>query len=275
MNAVQRRRRLGRAVASNGNLIKAVGRDQRDAVPAHPARPQLPHRLRRRRPVARRVRQPLRQGGAHADLRQPVRRQPACTPTRASPAATTARPDHVHRSRAPTRGQVARGRPACCSRPANSSSTTSVAAAVGATRSLRDPQAVLDDVWDEYVSIDGARARLRRRHHRLARGHDARPRPRGDRTRADAARSMSASIRAAGLPHRRRRRRHVHRLRAAPPRRHRRPGEDADHSAATRPRACSRASADWPTAEGIDASATLLARDQRRSCTAPPPATTR
>ena len=42
----------------------------------------------------------------------------------------------------------------------------------------RDPQAVLDDVWDEYVSVEGARARLRRRHHRVPRGHDARPRSR-------------------------------------------------------------------------------------------------
>ena len=31
----------------------------------------------------------------------------------------------------------------------------------------RDPQAVLDDVWDEYVSIEARRTRLRRRHHRL------------------------------------------------------------------------------------------------------------
>ena len=41
---------------------------------------------------------------------------------------------------------------------------------------LRDPQAVLEDVWDEYVSIEAREARLRRRHHRIARGHDARAR---------------------------------------------------------------------------------------------------
>ena len=48
------------------------------------------------------------------------------------------------------------GRGRARSRPASGSSTTSAAAAAGATRSTRDPQAVLDDVWDEYVSIEGA-----------------------------------------------------------------------------------------------------------------------
>ena len=38
----------------------------------------------------------------------------------------------------------------------------------------RDPQAVLDDVLDEYVSVEGARARLRRRAHRFARRPHAR-----------------------------------------------------------------------------------------------------
>ena len=45
----------------------------------------------------------------------------------------------------------------------------------------RDPQAVLDDVLDEYVSRRGRRARLRRRAHRLARGPHARGRRRRDR----------------------------------------------------------------------------------------------
>ena len=40
----------------------------------------------------------------------------------------------------------------------------------------RDPQAVLDDVLDEYVSVEGARPRLRRRAVRLARGPHARGR---------------------------------------------------------------------------------------------------
>ena len=34
----------------------------------------------------------------------------------------------------------------------------------------RDPAAVLDDVWDEYVSVEGALTRLRRRRHRHAGG---------------------------------------------------------------------------------------------------------
>ncbi len=45
----------------------------------------------------------------------------------------------------------------------------------------RDPQAVLDDVLDEYVSVEGAEPRLRRRAHRLARRPDARGRRRRDR----------------------------------------------------------------------------------------------
>ena len=45
----------------------------------------------------------------------------------------------------------------------------------------RDPQAVLDDVLDEYVSVEGAEPRLRRRAHRLARGPHARGRRRRDR----------------------------------------------------------------------------------------------
>ena len=45
----------------------------------------------------------------------------------------------------------------------------------------RDPQAVLDDVLDEYVSVEGAAPRLRRRAHRLARRPHARGRRRRDR----------------------------------------------------------------------------------------------
>ena len=91
VNAVKGVDGWGALVAVERQPHQGVGRDQRGALPAHPARPQLPHRLGRCRAVARRLRQPLRQGGAHADVRQPVRREPACTPIPGSPAATTAR----------------------------------------------------------------------------------------------------------------------------------------------------------------------------------------
>ena len=74
----------------------------------------------------------------------------------------------------------------------------------------RDPQAVLDDVLDEYVSVEGAAPRLRRRAHRLARRPHARGRRRGDRTRC-APRCARRRACADGLPGRGRRRRHVHR----------------------------------------------------------------
>ena len=47
----------------------------------------------------------------------------------------------------------------------------------------RDPQAVLDDVWDEYVSHRRRPRPLRRRDHRVARRHDARVRRRRRPTR--------------------------------------------------------------------------------------------
>ena len=61
---------------------------------------------------------------------------------------------------------------------------------------VRDPQAVLDDVLDEYVSVDGREPRLRRRARRFARrahargrrGRHARP-ARADAGRADAGRT--------------------------------------------------------------------------------------
>ena len=52
----------------------------------------------------------------------------------------------------------------------------------------RDPQAVLDDVLDEYVSVEGAAARLRRRAHGLARRPHARDRRRRHRPRRAAMR---------------------------------------------------------------------------------------
>ena len=74
----------------------------------------------------------------------------------------------------------------------------------------RDPQAVLDDVLDEYVSVEGAAPRLRRRAHRLARRPHARDRRRPPPTQL--ARRRAARPRPEhGLPRRSRRRRHVHR----------------------------------------------------------------
>ena len=64
------------------------------------------------------------------------------------------RDDHPLRLRRPVRR---RSTPptGCRSRPASASCTTTAAAAVGAIPLDRDPQAVLDDVLDEYVSRRG------------------------------------------------------------------------------------------------------------------------
>ena len=157
--------------------------------------------------------------------------------------------------------------PSVAGRPARDRRTarvpTSAAAAAGAIRCDRDPQAVLDDVWDEYVSIEAARARLRRGRSPAPSTTDARPRRHRDRRAAgeaarDQGRCVSPSteagyrigvdvggtftdlvlLRADGTV---------------------RAGEDADDAAATSPRACSTAWRAWRRPRGSPASATLLA----------------
>ena len=163
----RRRRRVGRPRPGHGQPHQGVGRAQRAALPAHPAGPQLPDRLGRPRQVPGRLRQPLRQGGPHADLDQPVRASTSATSTRASPADCRAAPTSASSARGPS---------------ARSASPPSVTAHLLETGDQlvydfgggggwgdpleRDVEAVLDDVWDEYVSVEGAAARLRRRHHR-------------------------------------------------------------------------------------------------------------
>ena len=86
----------GALAASMGNLIKASAEINEQL---------FPHILRGRNyltdsggagPVAWRLRQPLHQGGAHADLGQPVRRQPASHPPGHRRRRTTARPTICH-----------------------------------------------------------------------------------------------------------------------------------------------------------------------------------
>ena len=56
--------RVGRAQRELRQPLEGDRRDQRVAVPAHPVEPRLPHRLRRAGPVARHLRQSLREGSA-------------------------------------------------------------------------------------------------------------------------------------------------------------------------------------------------------------------
>ena len=171
VNAVKGVDGWGALSSSNGNLIKASAEINETLYP---------HLLRGRNyitdsggagPVAGRVRVAVRQGGAHADLRQPVRRQPVPHPSRDRRGRATAPPTVQPKRRAPT---------------ARWSWHPSVAGVLLETGErlvyhfgggggwgdplLRDPAAVLDDVWDEYVSIDGRAARLRRGPDRIARG---------------------------------------------------------------------------------------------------------
>ena len=160
VNAVRDVDGWGALVASNGNLIKASA-EINEVL--------FPHILRGRNYLTdsggagqwrggcgshfvKEVRTPtsvnqyvVNQHHLHPGIAGGARRR--ARPLRASAAGT---------ERAGRRRPV--GRRSCGSRPATGSSTTSVVAAAGATRSTATRQAVLDDVWDEYVSIDGARA---------------------------------------------------------------------------------------------------------------------
>ena len=274
VNGGQGRRRVGCARApSNGNLIKASA-EMNETL--------FPHMLRGRNYLTDSGGAGQWRGGCGSlfvkevrtpTLRQPVRREPVPHPSRASPAAATARPTRATSRSAAPEDQVIRSTrrsPACCSRPASGSSTTSAAAAAGATRSLRDPQAVLDDVWDEYVSIEGAArdygvvitgsledmdlaldaaaTEARRAEMRAARVVT------GYRIGIDVGGTFTDLVR-------------------PPPGRHRRAREgadDADRPVAGRARRRSRA---WPRPRARR-SPTLLRADRRRSCTARPPATT-
>ena len=144
VNAVQGRRRMGSALPSAMRQPdQGRSRDQRGPLPAHPPRPQLHHRLGRRRAVAGRVRQPL---SSRRSVRRPTSTSTSstsATSTPGSPAATTARPDTCTSSSGRPEDQVvglARRSPGTCWRPASSSSTTSVAEAAGATRCDATPR---------------------------------------------------------------------------------------------------------------------------------------
>ncbi len=198
VNAVQGVDGWGALVASNGNLIKASAEINETL---------FPHILRGRNYLTDSggagewrggCGQLLREGGAHTDAREPVRREPASTPTPGSPGAHAGSPDScVHQRGNRPRARASRRRsPRHRWRPVTGSSTASAVAAGGATRSTAIPQAVLDDVWDEYVSIEAARERLRRRHHRLGRRHDSRPRPRRHRRTAHGTAGRRVSERA-------------------------------------------------------------------------------
>ena len=67
--------RVGRAQRELRQPLEGDRRDQRVAVPARPVEPRLPHRLRRPRPVARHLRQPLREGSARRRQGLHVRRR--------------------------------------------------------------------------------------------------------------------------------------------------------------------------------------------------------
>jgi len=206
-----RRRRLGCAGASNGNLIKARPRSTSP----------VPHLLRGRN--YRTDSGARASGGVAADRSSSRKSAPELVnqyvvnraiSIRASRAVSTAPPTSASSAATPTgRSWWPRRSPGCVWRPATASCTSSAAAAGWGDALARDPAAVLDDVWDEYVSIDAAREALRSGHHRVARGPDpgrrrartarrcGQARPRRDRT----------APRVSDLRHRRRRRRDVHR----------------------------------------------------------------
>ncbi len=249
------RRRLGGAGRGHGQPDQGRGRTQRAAVPPHPRGAATTSRT----PVdpgnSGWLRQPLRQGGAHADLRKPVHRQPAPHPPRhrrgspGSPDVCVAERGHRARGR-----RVAGRSPPTSSRPATSSSTTSaVGGGLGRPPRARAVEAVLEDVWDEYVSIDGARRRLRRRRHRArSRRWTSRsmmPPPSGLRAELHGNGGTGHDRRRA-LPDRRRRRWDLHRLRAAPPGRSGPRGKDADDTGGPVDRRAGRDSPDWPRPRG-------------------------
>ena len=131
----------GALAAASGNLIKASAEINENLYP---------HFLRGRNYItdsggAGRWRGgcgvAVRQGGAGADLREPVRRQPVPHPSRdrrgATMAPLTAAPEG---GRAGGSGRQGHPRsPACCSRRASASSTTSVEEGAGATRCCAIP----------------------------------------------------------------------------------------------------------------------------------------
>ena len=137
----------------------------------------------------------------------------------------------------------------------------------------RDPQAVLDDVLDEYVSVEGAR----RDYGVVLTGSledltleidDV-----GHRTRC-ASRCAAERACADGLPRRSRRRRHVHRPHLRHARGRDRARQDADHARRPVDRRDERPRASSPTGSALSLLRALRA-SSTSSCTAPPPPTTR
>ena len=178
-----RRRRLGRARRVERQPHQGVGGAQRGAVPAHPAGPQLPHRFRRRGPVARRLRVALREGGAHAHPREPVRRQPVSRASRYRRRRVgLARPVHAARRR--TAGRADRRRPVGRRRAARDRRATRVRLRrrrrLGRRARARSAGRARRRVGR--VRVDRRRGtRLRRRDHRLPRSLHPRPRRRRHR----------------------------------------------------------------------------------------------
>ena len=122
--------------ASVRQPLEGDRRDQREPLPARPVEPRLPHRLRRPGPVARPLRQPLREGGARRREGLHVRRRHEVPDARhlRRQARRAERDGDPLRLRRPVRRQAHRGLGAD-RRPASGSCTTTAAAAVGATRS--------------------------------------------------------------------------------------------------------------------------------------------
>ena len=161
---------------SNGNLIKASAEINETL---------FPHMLRGRDyltdsggagPVAGRLRHPVRQGGPHPDAGQPVRREPAPRPPghRRRRLRRARRVHHQRRHRPGGHGRPVGGRRAAGDRrPARL--PTSAAAAAGATRWPATRRRCSTTCGTSTCPSRGAGTRLRRRHHRLARGHGPSP----------------------------------------------------------------------------------------------------
>ena len=158
-------------------------------------------------PVAGPLRQPLPQGGPGPQPRLHLRRRHEVPDARHRRRRRRASPTPWSCGPTPTTPTGSPTPPTGCPwRRATSCSTTTAAGAAGAIPWTASPEAVLDDVLDEYVSVGGRRARLRRRAHGVARGPDPRGRRGGDGRAPGRAARLSL-----GVPDRRRRRGHVHR----------------------------------------------------------------
>ena len=161
-------RRLGRDVRGLGNLILATAEEAESRFPVLNLGRELTTDTGgagrwRGQPGTRNVKQVLEP--VHRDGLDGVAAPSAARP---AAAATTRRPTRIASWSARRRSTRSRAPSRRSSRPARSPPTSTAAAPASSARSLRDPEAVREDVLDEYVSVERRARALRRRAARLA-----------------------------------------------------------------------------------------------------------